>query len=108
MFELEISLNKHQFHVMEVLINRLLDKDGQIESLLQVVIEKEDEMSAAMDRLLASVRTLESAADSMDTLLKGLAQQIRDTAGDAAAAAALADEVDAKAAAIAADVAANT
>ena len=65
-------------------------------------------MSAAMDRLTSEVSETSTAVDSVLALVEGLAQQIRDASGDPAALNRLADELDAKQAAIAAAVTANT
>lgn len=65
-------------------------------------------MSAELDRLTAEVAQTSTAVDSVLALVEGLAQQIRDLSGNPAALNALADELDAKQAAIAAAVTANT
>lgn len=65
-------------------------------------------MSAALDRLTAEVAETKTAVNSVLALVEGLAQQIRDNATDPVALNALADELDAQQAALAAAVAANT
>lgn len=67
-----------------------------------------DTMSAALDRLTAEVAETKDAVDSAVTLIAGLAQQIRDNATDPAALNALADQLDADQAEIAAAVTENT
>ena len=52
-------------------------------------------MSAALDRLTAEVAETKTANESLRAAFVGLADQIRETAGDADAANALADELDA-------------
>lgn len=65
-------------------------------------------MSAELERLTTEVTEIGAVVDSAVTLINGLAQQIRDLATDPAALNALADELDTKANALAAAVAANT
>lgn len=76
--------------------------------LLHQINERIIPMSVELDRLTAEVAETSTAVDSIITLVDGLAQQIRDAAADPAKLMALADELDAKQAAIAAAVAANT
>lgn len=76
--------------------------------LLHTVLERIDRMSAATDRLTASVASLTSAQQSAVTLLGQLSQLIRDNAGDPTALNKLADDIDADTAALAAAVVANT
>jgi prefoldin subunit 5 len=54
-------------------------------------------MSAAVDRLKASVARLEDAITSTEEFIKGMAQAMRDAAGDQATVIALADELDTRA-----------
>ncbi len=65
-------------------------------------------MSQAMDDLKAAVDAEDTVIASAVTLLNGLGAQIAATAGDPAKVAALAADVNAQAAALAAAVAANT
>ena len=65
-------------------------------------------MSAAFDRLVVSVAAVNSKADSLITLVQGLAQLLRDNATDPAAVTALADQLDAQTAEIQAAIEANT
>ena len=65
-------------------------------------------MSAELDRLTASVAAEDTVIDSAVALINGLAQQIRDHANDPAALNALADDIDAKSAALSEAVTANT
>ena len=64
-------------------------------------------MSAAFDRLVVSVAAVNSKADSLITLVQGLAQLLRDNATDPAAVTALADQLDAQTAEIQAAIDAN-
>jgi uncharacterized protein YigA (DUF484 family) len=66
-----------------------------------IIIERIEEMSAALDRLTAEVAENRSSVDSAIALIAGLAQQIRDLSDDPAALNALADELDAQQADIA-------
>jgi hypothetical protein len=72
------------------------------------LIERLNAMSAALDRLTAEVGETATAVDSVLALVTGLADQIRALKEDPVKLAALADELEAKQAAIAAAVAANT
>jgi hypothetical protein len=65
-------------------------------------------MSDAVDRIESEVAEAKSVAQSAIALLGGLSQQIRDNAQDPAKLTALADELDANNAALAAAVVANT
>jgi hypothetical protein len=69
---------------------------------------KEAAMSAEMDHAVERVRNLETVSEGAITLMTTLSGMIRDTAGDRNAALALADEVDAKATALADAITANT
>lgn len=81
--------------------------DHQHEHLLDI-IERLKTMSAQLDRLTASVAALKTKEQSLITLVKGLAQLIRDNVNDGPALTALADDIDADAAAIQAAVDENT
>lgn len=70
--------------------------------------EREDAMSAEMDRLTEEVRQNRTVMESATTLLGTLARRVRDTAGDADAANRLADELDANTGTLAQAVTANT
>ena len=65
-------------------------------------------MSAAFDRLVASVAAVNTKADSLIALVQGLAQLLRDNATDPAAVTALADQLDAQTAEIQGALDANT
>lgn len=65
-------------------------------------------MTAALDRLTASVASLTTAEESLVTLVNGLAEQIRNNVGDDDALNSLADSLDADTASITAAVTANT
>lgn len=71
------------------------------------VFERFHKMSVELDRLTAEVSETKTAVDSAIALIGGLADAIRAIATDPAALNALADELDAQQAAIAAAVAAN-
>lgn len=81
---------------------------GHMHRLLHIAIERIDHMSAATDRLTASVANLTTVSQSTITLLGQLSQMIRDNAGDPTALNKLADDIDADAAALSAAVTANT
>jgi uncharacterized coiled-coil protein SlyX len=65
-------------------------------------------MSAELDRLTASVTKIKDQDDSIIALVQGLAQQIRDNIGNAAALTALADSLDSESQKVADAVSANT
>lgn len=65
-------------------------------------------MSQEIDNLKASVHKMTDATDSATTLIKGLADRVRATAGDTQATADLANELDQKAGALAQAVLDNT
>jgi len=65
-------------------------------------------MAGELSRLQTEVAEMAGVVDSAIVLINGLAQQIRDLAQDPVALAAMADDLDAKAGALAAAVAANT
>ena len=65
-------------------------------------------MAGELARLQTEVTEISGVVDSAVALINGLAQQIRDLAGEPAALAKLADDLDVKAGVLAAAVAANT
>ena len=94
-------MNIHIHHHSDPLLCNVVQQLGVIE-------RKIDTMSAELDRLTTEVAETKTAIDSALTLIAGLADQIRALKDDPAKLAALADELDAKQAEIAAAVAANT
>jgi hypothetical protein len=72
------------------------------------LLERIDIMSASLDRLTAEVQESRTVNESALALISGLAQEIRDRLGDDAAMEALADDLDAQQAEMAAGVAAGT
>jgi|SRR6478752_9882402 len=76
--------------------------------LLHEINGRINHMSAALDRLTAEVAETRSAAQSLITLVQGLAQQIRDNVDDSDALNQLADDLDAEQKDIADAVTANT
>ena len=65
-------------------------------------------MSTEMDRLEQEVTEMTTVVQAGITLIQGLAQQIRDTAGDRVKATALADELDRRATEFAQAITDNT
>jgi len=88
--------------------DELIDRLEHIHRLLHIILERTAHMSAATDRLTASVANLTSVSQSTITLLGQLSQLIRDNAGDPTALNKLADDIDADAAALSDAVTANT
>ncbi len=82
--------------------------DPAVTEALRRLTQEITAMSAILDRLTADVATLTSVDESAIALLNGLAQQIRDNAGDPAALAALADSLEAENANLSAAITANT
>jgi hypothetical protein len=80
----------------------------RIETMLRTILNLEQKMSAELDALQAAVTNEDTVIDSAITLIQGLAAQIAANATDPAKLKALADDVNAKAQALAAAVAANT
>lgn len=81
--------------------------EASLLNLTQLVTKGNTDMSAALDRLTQEVAETKGAADSAIALLTGLGDYIRANVSDQAALNALADDLDAKQAEIAAAVAAN-
>ena len=86
----------------------ILDQLGRISDQVDLLLTEAGKMSAELERLTTEVTEIGAVVDSAVALINGLAQQIRDLATDPAALNALADELDTKANALAAAVAANT
>lgn len=102
-------------HVHEVPDGDTSERLARVEALLRAVLAKltiiDTKGSAIMLDLTALTAEVADNGDviaSASTLLSSLSQQIRDMAGDPAAIAALADQLDANSAALADAVAANT
>jgi ABC-type transporter Mla subunit MlaD len=94
---MDIHIHHHSDPALCCVVERL----GAIERKLET-------MSAALDRLTNEVAETKTAVDSVLTLVDGLADQIRALKDDPAKLAALADELDANQADIAAKVLQNT
>lgn len=80
----------------------------EVARLLGAIERKLDPMSAALDRLTKEVAETKDATQSAIKLIDGLADQIRSLKDDPAKLEALADELDAQQAEIAAKVTENT
>lgn len=65
-------------------------------------------MAGGLDNLIEKVTDIETKADSLITLVNGLAQLLRDSAGNPAAINAIADRLSAQSAEIQAAIDANT
>lgn len=66
------------------------------------------DMKEVVDHLTASIAQLTTIDDSMFTLVKGISDQLRQNANDAAAVSALADQLDSEVSRIASAVTENT
>jgi hypothetical protein len=90
----------------------VMDRLGQILTAVQrsesEAEEMNAEMQAAMDRLSADVQQTRDGEAAAVKLIEGIAQQLRDAAGDPAAVNALADSLEKGAADLGASVVANT
>ncbi len=95
-------------HTDRDILRLLAEGFNRIERLLETILEKENTMSAEIDRLTASVTALTTVDDSLVTLVGNLAQAIRDNATDPAALNSLADKLDAEASKVSTAVTANT
>lgn len=95
--------------------HKILGRLDQISEKLSIIFEKELQMSAEMDALQVSVENTKTVEDSAIALIEGVAAQIKTLSDELAAEgvdntkiAALSAELDAKSAALAAAVTANT
>lgn len=88
--------------------SKILEELGFIRDTLQTLASQGATMAGELARLQTEVTEMAGVVDSAITLIAGLAQQIRDLASDPAALTAMADELDAKANALAAAVVANS
>lgn len=79
-----------------------------IEKKLERISEQEGEQMANLTRLQADVANLKTVSDSAVTLIKGLADEIRNAGTDQAALDALADSIEAQSSTLADAVTANT
>jgi len=103
-------------HPLFVLFRQRPSQQDRIERLLgetiiklDILIRLETKMSAATDRIVASVATITTKADSLIELVTRIAQELRDAnTNDDPAISALADQLDAESSKIAAAVDANT
>ena len=86
----------------------ILAELGFIRRTLETLANQGAIMAGELQRLQTEVSEMAGVVDSAVVLINGLAQQIRDLATDPAALNAMADDLDAKAGALAAAVAANT
>jgi hypothetical protein len=80
----------------------------ELGAMLELIILKENYMSKELDDLTASVAAEGTVIDSAVALINGLAEQLAAAGTDPAKLAALKSDIDAKAAALASAVAANT
>jgi len=88
-------------------IKSIRESLDRIEKVLYGIVQKEKHMSAELDLLKAEVQETQGAVDSAIALIVGLSDFIKLHSEDPAALLAMAAELDAKQAAIAAAVAAN-
>jgi hypothetical protein len=96
---------------LDVYVHSASEETNKLDAILKMLREskgREVAMSVEMDALVVAVNENTSLDDSVIALLNGLSAQILDAAGDKTKATALAAEVQAKSAAVAAAIAANT
>jgi len=98
-----IAVNVWEYENIKIILESLERIEKKIDSLLK----KEKHMSAELDLLKAEVQETQGAVDSAIALIVGLSDFIKLHSEDPAALLAMAAELDAKQAAIAAAVAAN-
>jgi hypothetical protein len=101
-------LHMEKCHSKTLFEENVLEMLEHLHRHLLRIDQRTNDMSAATDRLTASVAALTSAEKSAVALLGQLAQLIRDNSSDPAALNKLADDIDADTAEIAAAVVANT
>lgn len=83
-------------------------KLAELLTLGGVLLAKDQEIMAHLDRITESVRNVNTKADSLITLVHGMAEKIRELSTDPAALNALADELDAQSGELQAAIDANT
>jgi hypothetical protein len=105
---IEITFGGATLKISNVDLSTINLKLNALHKLLTESKTREEAMSVEMDSLVAEVKANISLDDSILTYLAGLAPMIADVAGDKAKALALADEVKAKTAEVAAAIVANT
>jgi hypothetical protein len=88
--------------------SKVLDELAFIRSTLETLANQGAIMAGELARLQTEVTEMAGVVDSAIVLINGLAAQIRALAGQPAELTKLADDLDAKAGALAAAVAANT
>lgn len=96
------------FHFVSPDLSQVTARLDSIQSLLAGLNAKVIRMSAQLDTLTQEVSEIGTVVDSAIVLINGLATQIAELKNDPAALQALADALDAKAAALAAAIAAGT
>lgn len=96
------------FYLVLVELQDVKDELRQTRRQLRSIQQTEETEIMDLARLQASVAAQTDVIASAETLLTSLAQAIRDSAGDPAALAALADTVDANSSGLAASVVENT
>jgi hypothetical protein len=95
-------------YLLKKKFKKVFKKLDTIMSILDHIQLEEKSMSVQLDRLTVEVSEIGTVVDSAIALLEGLAARLAEIANDPAAITALADELDLKANALAAAVAANT
>lgn len=109
MFDFIVRDNVHL--TLDITVHPDADTAGRlarVESILTTILERINAMTPELQRLTEEVAENTTVNQSAITLIAGLAQQIRDLKDDPVAIAALADQLDAQNAALAAAVTANT
>lgn len=107
MHDSENHYHYHYHYSTEEMVT-IIKKLDRVLELLTVLKKKEDIMSAALDALKAAVAENTALDQSAIDLINGLAAQILSLKEDPAALEALAVEIQAKSAALAAAIQANT
>lgn len=92
----------------EVSVPELSRRLARMEQALNLIIGKIEQMALDFVRLETEVAEIGTVVDSAVTLLNSVAQDIRDNIANQAKLGALADNLDAKAAALGAAIEANT
>ena len=101
---IHITNHHHHYHGCGPLEKLLV----QVDSKLNLVLQKESAVMASLENLTKEVSEMAGVVDSAIVLINGLAQQIRDAGTDQAKLDELAASLDGKAGELGAAVAANS
>lgn len=107
MFTFTVNVH-HTGPAADAVSSALRDLAARVDVLSRIIRAEGKIMSKQIDDLTAAVKKDTEVESSAVTAIQGLAQQIKDAGGDPAKIAALADQINANADALAAAIVANT